>query len=244
MVQVRIDPDRIEGRDRLPEPTEASRGYLVRQSETGRRFELAEGETLFAPVAPGEPAVAGAATSLEVAWLAPSDGGSPITAYSVEYRASAATAWTEWAHTGTGRTATITGLATGTAYDVRVRATNAIGDGRWSPVAQATTVEPVPASLGTPTLTRTSAATNASRYAWTAVAGATHYELNNIAVTNPDAMPTRVTANTSLAPRWRNQFQYNGQDVVNALIVRVRAIYRDAEGNTLVRGAWSNLVGG
>ena len=40
--------------------------------------------------------------------------------------------WTDAAHTGTGTTATITGLSEDTSYQVQVQATNDEGTGAWS----------------------------------------------------------------------------------------------------------------
>ena len=76
--------------------------------------------------------VIGDGTKLVVSWSAPYNGGSVITDYDVRYKLTSASTWTMWPHIGTGRTATITGLARGTAYDVQLRATNAQGSSVWS----------------------------------------------------------------------------------------------------------------
>ena len=77
--------------------------------------------------------VAGETTHLAVSWSNPYNGGSVITGYDVRYKRSTNSSWTSWAHTGTGRTTTITGLeAGGISYDVQVRAANAQGDSPWS----------------------------------------------------------------------------------------------------------------
>ena len=67
-------------------------------------------------------------------WAPPSDGGSPITGYEVQYRASGTTAWTDAGHSGLAQPAVISGLRFNTSYEARVRAINANGKGPWSVV--------------------------------------------------------------------------------------------------------------
>ena len=62
------------------------------------------------PYEPAAPTLTGQPGSLAVAWSAPYNGGASITDYDVRYKKSTATDWTDWLHTGTARTATITGL--------------------------------------------------------------------------------------------------------------------------------------
>ena len=72
---------------------------------------------------------------LAVSWTAPSDGGSAITSYEVQYKlASAAdSAYATVSRADpVARTEMITGLADDTRYAVRVRAVNAAGEGDWS----------------------------------------------------------------------------------------------------------------
>ena len=84
---------------------------------------------------------------LKVSWTAPADNGSSITGYDVQYRVCTALdgwlhhctgdhptwgSWKSWTHSGTGTTATITGLTNGKAYQVQVRAKNAGGSSGWS----------------------------------------------------------------------------------------------------------------
>ena len=90
--------------------------------------------------------------SLDLSWAAASDNGSEVTAYDVQYRAGSSGAWTSWPHTGTARTATITGLTNNIEYEVRVRARSARGDGSWSTV-KATPVPQKPDAPAAPTLT-------------------------------------------------------------------------------------------
>ena len=89
------------------------------------------------PLAPGMPTVtatSGSTTSLDVSWAAPlfNTGRPAITGYKVEYRAGVSGSWTNHPHTGTGRTATITGLTAATSYQVHVLAVNSDGDGPFS----------------------------------------------------------------------------------------------------------------
>ena len=83
-----------------------------------------------APSAPEGPAVTAiTSSSLALAWDPPHNAGPEITGYGVQYRASGDAAWTDWPHSGTARTATITGLAADTDYELQVLATNPEGTG-------------------------------------------------------------------------------------------------------------------
>ena len=99
-------------------------------------------ELLTAPGTPTVTAVSGETTHLDVRWTAPvatdNTGKPAVTGYKLEYRTGSA-AFTAWTHTGTGTSATITGLTAGTTYDVRVLATNADGDSPWSATGSGTT---------------------------------------------------------------------------------------------------------
>lgn len=67
-------------------------------------------------------------------WAPPSDGGSPLTGYEVQYRADETTGWTDAGHSGPAQPAVLTGLRFNTSYELRVRARNANGAGPWSDV--------------------------------------------------------------------------------------------------------------
>ncbi len=87
------------------------------------------------PSAPGAPTVtatSGSSTSLDVSWSEPTNKGPAITDYDVQYRAGSTGSFTSWSHSGTTRSATITGLNASTGYQVQVRATNPEGTGGWS----------------------------------------------------------------------------------------------------------------
>ena len=72
------------------------------------------------PDPPTLAAVTGSSTSLTATWTAPGlNDGPAITGYDVGYKVSTANSWTSFTHTGTGVTATITGLTASTSYQVR-----------------------------------------------------------------------------------------------------------------------------
>ena len=93
------------------------------------------------PAAPAAPTLTVGDTSLTVAVAAPAaDGGSPITGYEVQHKASSAADSVYDSNPTTSVSAgavnaVIRGLTNGTDYDVRVRAVNAAGPGPWSDAA-------------------------------------------------------------------------------------------------------------
>ena len=124
-----------------------------------------------APTAPAAPtgvsAVAGNATA-NVSWTAPSNGGSPITAYTITpFIAGVAQSATTITGSPPVTSAAITGLANGTAYTFTVTATNAIGSGPASaPSAAVTPTGPtVPAA---PTGVSAVAGNATANVSWTA----------------------------------------------------------------------------
>ena len=91
------------------------------------------------PGRPGAPTVtAASSTSLNVTWAPPTNTGPPISDYDVQYRTGSGS-FTDWPHTGTGTTTTITGLTANTRYEVQVRARNTQGESNWSPSGSGTT---------------------------------------------------------------------------------------------------------
>jgi hypothetical protein len=74
---------------------------------------------------------------VSLTWKAPSsNGGSPVTDYVVQYRASTASTWLTFPDgTSTATSATVTGLTNGTAYLFRVAGVNAAGIGEYTPTA-------------------------------------------------------------------------------------------------------------
>ena len=89
------------------------------------------------PAKPDAPTVEAAShSSLDVSWSAPENTGKPdITDYDVQYRKGTTGTFTDWPHTGTATSTTITGLEPNTSYEVQVRAKNEEneeGTGPWS----------------------------------------------------------------------------------------------------------------
>ena len=120
------------------------------------------------PAAPTIDSVTEAATSLTVAWSAPS-GVTGITAYDVRYITTAAdeTAAANWTVVDSAWTTgalqyTITALEKGTEYDVQVRAVTTV-DGEWSATTAATTTTTAP---GATTLDAVTAGEGALGVAW------------------------------------------------------------------------------
>ncbi len=86
------------------------------------------------PEAPGGPTLKARDRSIDVSWTAPGDGGSPITGYTVQWRADGEQFDDADRQPVGGRTTRhrIGSLTNGTEYFVRVLATNAVGDGPWT----------------------------------------------------------------------------------------------------------------
>ena len=85
------------------------------------------------PEAPQPPTVAGDSPySLSVVWDPPDHSPTAVVGYDVEYREAAAGGYSQWPHSGTATTSTITGLSPSTKHHVRVRAINDAGSGDWS----------------------------------------------------------------------------------------------------------------
>ena len=80
---------------------------------------MTEKPGLRAPDAPTAPSLSSGNQKLHVSWSPPRNGGSAITDYDVQYKATSTSGWSNWSHSGTATTATITGLTNGTTYQVR-----------------------------------------------------------------------------------------------------------------------------
>ena len=81
-----------------------------------------------------------------VSWTAPRDlGNPPLTGYSVQYRevTTPESGWSDWPHTGTGTSTTITGLTSDRPYEVQVAAVNASGPGGADAVGPYSDVETI-----------------------------------------------------------------------------------------------------
>ena len=91
------------------------------------------------PGKPARPTVTGGREQVGVEWSAPSNTGSPITGYEVQYRIRDLGEFVDAGHSGTTTAAIITGLQRGKFYQVQVRARNADGAGLWSQSGEART---------------------------------------------------------------------------------------------------------
>ena len=91
------------------------------------------------PGKPARPTVTGGREQVGVEWSAPSNTGSPITGYEVQYRIRDLGEFVDAGHSGTTTVAVITGLQRGKYYQVQVRARNADGAGLWSQSGEART---------------------------------------------------------------------------------------------------------
>ena len=97
------------------------------------------------PAKPTLAAVTGTPTSLTARWRKPGlNGGPEITGYNLQYKLSSASTWSDFTHSGTGVTATITGLTAGMSYQVRVQAKNGETDSDWSDASDAQNTTPAP----------------------------------------------------------------------------------------------------
>ena len=89
-----------------------------------------------APATPAAPTLTPGPGTIAVSWTAPSNGGSAITSYTVQYSTNSnmSGALTK---TASGTSTTLTGLTFGQTYYVRVRANNAVGSSAYSAIRSA-----------------------------------------------------------------------------------------------------------
>jgi hypothetical protein len=106
------------------------------------------------PSTPGAPTATRGDTQVSLSWTAPSNGGSAITDYVVQYSSDSGSNWTTFAD-GTSATtsAIVTGLTNGTSHVFRIAATNAVGTSSYSSASSAVTPAGVPATPAAPTPT-------------------------------------------------------------------------------------------
>lgn len=75
-----------------------------------------------------------------LSWTAPSNGGSAITDYVIQYSSNSGSTWTTFSDgTSTSTSTTVTGLSNGTSYIFRVAAINSVGQGSYSASSNAVT---------------------------------------------------------------------------------------------------------
>lgn len=104
------------------------------------------------PSRPAAPTATAGDEQVSVAWVAPADGGSPLTDYTIQFSVDAGQNWTPIVDgVGVGTTLTHTSLTNGESYTYRVAATNANGTGSFSLASSAAIPSGVPAQVGTVT---------------------------------------------------------------------------------------------
>ena len=109
----------------------------INAAGTGTYATAVSGTPVTTPGTPRSVSATVTGTDASITWTAPlSDGGSAITDYEVDYRATSDSVWTVWTHSASSATTAaltaLAGLDTGTRYEVRVRAVNAVGTGGYA----------------------------------------------------------------------------------------------------------------
>ena len=177
------------------------------------------------PAAPTVSAASGA--SLRVSWTAPTNNGTAITDYDVQYKRSSASSWTSHAFDGTGTSATIGGLTAGATYNVQVRAANTAGESTWSASGSGTPNE----KPGRPAAPTASAASATSlSVSWTAPTN------NGTAITDYDVRYKRSSASS-----WTSHaFDGTGTSAtIGSLTTGAAYNVEVRAGNAAGKGAWS-----
>ncbi len=185
------------------------------------------------PHAPDLPTLEPGDGQLIATWTAPSNGGSAITGYELQYRQYSADGGTTWSDppievAAPAAKTIITGLINGSSYEVQVRAVNAQGAGGWSDSALASPVA-VPHAPDLPSLTVENEQLRISWAAPTNTGGSDitgydlRYALNNSPL--PDDPQISNTSNTS--------HTIMQLEIGSRYTVQVRGI--NAQG----RGSWS-----
>jgi hypothetical protein len=136
--------------------------------------------------------------TVSLAWAAPSNGGSAITDYVVEYSLDGTT-WTTFADgVSSVAVASVTGLANASSYRFRVTAQNAVGDGVVSLTSAAMT--PTAPTTTTSTTTTTTVAPPTTTTTTTTVAlTTTTSTTTTVAPTTTTVAPPTTTTTTTVA---------------------------------------------
>ena len=100
-------------------------------------------------------------TRLDVSWTKPF-AVPDVTGYSLIYKKTSDATWLDWSHSGTGVTATLTGLDPKTEYEVQVQATNPNGSSPYSDSGKRTTQGNEDPSFSAATATRSIAENSAA----------------------------------------------------------------------------------
>ncbi len=198
--------------------------------------------------APGVPTV-GTATagdaSATLTWTAPgSDGGSPITGYSVRAFAGDVLATTQ-AVTGNVGTVVVTGLTNGTVYTFDVAAINGVGTGASS--ARSAAVTPAVPDTVAPTVTARVPASGALSVNQTANITATLSEaVTGVTGTNFQLRlgTTRIPAAVSYNAQTRvATLNPTGSLLADRVYTATLSGVRDAAGNTMTAATWTFTTG-
>lgn len=125
------------GRDNRYSITVVARDRATRATDT-HRVTITVYDRREPPERPERPIVTGDREQIYVEWRSPENTGPPIRDYDLRYRQEDSSSWRSWSHSGTSRTATITGLSRSTRYEVQVRASNTEGTSAYSPSSRLT----------------------------------------------------------------------------------------------------------
>ena len=138
---------------------------IVTSASTSSYTSVATSTPQTTPSAPGDAVAIPGNRQVELTWTAPSNGGSAITDYIIDFKASTATSWTRVVDPVSSATGvTITSLPNGTLFDFRIASVNAVGTGSYSATLNATP-RTVP---GTPTGLTATPSNGAVGLLWTA----------------------------------------------------------------------------
>lgn len=130
------------------QPSEDSGGVSVySRTSTTNITRLAFTTAPVAPSTPSAPTATRGNGQVALSWTAPSNGGSAITDYEIDYSSNSGSSWDVFADgTSSATSATVTGLTNGTAYVFRIRAVNAAGTSSSSPASSSVTPAAVPSA--------------------------------------------------------------------------------------------------
>ena len=117
----------------IASPTAASYRIEVWTTGEGAAHTRSATASIGLPGVPRNLSLAGSSGQIDVSWAAPDDnGGSEITGYLLDWRATGATNWTPLTLSATDTSRSFTGLTDGGTYEFRLAATNADGTGPWA----------------------------------------------------------------------------------------------------------------
>jgi hypothetical protein len=182
---------------------------------------------------PGTPtgltATGGSASGrLVLNWTAPSsDGGSPITSYTVAYKASGSTQTFQIGTGGTATTYTLNGLTDGTSYTVQVLASNVVGSSSYSEAAEGTPFF----TPGVPTALSGTIGNGSVALSWTAPTSNGGSAITNYTVEYTPAGGSAVTVTAASSP-------YTLTGLTNGTSYSIRVAANNAAG----RGPYTTAI--